>query len=214
MALPDDNLPDPASDDEWTSSRIFRLPPGDRSLMGTRHEGGDFMFAELAGVDLTEGDFYWAMFHNAILGGAILARCDLRGARFNEANLRHADLTGANCGLDNLGGSTDFNNADLSGTDLRQANLGGADFTGALLIGADLSGARFNCVLPGRVTRFQRANLTDARLGRTQFAGALYDSNTIFPHGFKPDAAGMAHSVRKSSSTHKPRKKWRGRDTI
>jgi hypothetical protein len=61
--------------------------------------------------------------------------------------------------------------------------------------------------LPGRVTRFNGANLTDARLGRTQFAGALYDNNTIFPRGFKPDDAGMAQSGRKSSATHKPRKK-------
>jgi uncharacterized protein YjbI with pentapeptide repeats len=206
MAFPDD-ISDPATEDEWASSRIIRLPQGDRSLAGTRHEGGDFMFAELAGVDLTEADFYWAMFHNAILEGAILARCDLRGARFNEANLRHADLSGANCGLDNLGGSTDFIKADLSGADLRNANLGGADFSGARLIGTDFSGARFNCVLAGRVARFNGANLTDARLGRTQFAGALYDNNTVFPHGFKPDAAGMARSVRKSSATHKPRRK-------
>jgi uncharacterized protein YjbI with pentapeptide repeats len=206
MALPDE-ISDPVPEDEWTSNQVIRLPPGDRSLVGTRHEGGDFMFAELAGVDLTEADFYWAMFHNATLEGAILARCDLRGARFNEANLRHADLSGANCGLDNLGGSTDFNKADLSGADLRNANLGGADFSGALLIGTDFSGARFNSILPGRVTRFNGANLTDARLGRAQFAGALYDNNTIFPRGFKPDAAGMAHSGRKSSATHKPRKK-------
>ena len=206
MALPDDDIPDPA-DDEWASSRIIRLPSGDRSLAGTMHEGGDFMFAELAGVDLTEADFYWAMFHNAVIEGAIMARCNLRGARFSAANLRLADFSGANCGLDNLGGSTDFIKADLSGADLRNANLGGADFSGALLIGTDLSGARFDCVLPGRVARFNGANLTDARLGRTQFAGALYDNNTIFPRGFKPDAAGMAHSGRKSSSTHKPRKK-------
>jgi uncharacterized protein YjbI with pentapeptide repeats len=89
MAFPDE-ISDPVAEDEWTSSRIIRLPSGDRSFAGTRHEGGDFMFAELAGLDLTEADFYWAMFHNAILEGAIMARCDLRGARFNEANLRHA----------------------------------------------------------------------------------------------------------------------------
>jgi uncharacterized protein YjbI with pentapeptide repeats len=207
MALPDDDLPDPIPNHGWVSSRIIRLPPGDRSLAGTRHEGGDFMFAELAGVDLTEADFYWAMFHNAILEGAILTHCDLRGASLIETNLRHADLSGANCGLDNLGGSTDFINADLTGADLRNANLGGADFSGALLIGADLSGARFNCILAGRATRFQGANLTDARLGRAQFAGSLYGNNTIFPRGFKPDAAGFVHSRRKSSATHKPRKK-------
>ena len=64
------------------------------------------MFAELAGVDLTGADFYWALFHGANLEKAAMAGCDLRGAAFHEANLRHADLSGANCGLDKLGGSS------------------------------------------------------------------------------------------------------------
>jgi hypothetical protein len=93
MALPDDadSLPDQAPDDEWASSRIIRLPPGDRSLAGTRHEGGDFMFAELAGVDLTEADFYWASFHNAILGRQRLTG---RVARFQGADLTDAQFAG------------------------------------------------------------------------------------------------------------------------
>jgi uncharacterized protein YjbI with pentapeptide repeats len=53
---------------------------GDRSLAGTPQQGRDLMFAELAGVDLTEADFYWALFHSAILEGAVMTRCDLRGS--------------------------------------------------------------------------------------------------------------------------------------
>jgi hypothetical protein len=54
--------------------------------------------------------------------------------------------------------------------------------------------------LPDRPTRFHGANLTDARLGRAQLAGAVYDHNTVFPNGFKPEAAGMV------ASGGKPRK--------
>ena len=80
-----DSLPHQAPGDECALCEAIRLPPGDRSLAGTTQEGGDFMFAELTGVDLTAADFYWALFHNAILEKAVLARCDLRGAIFNEA---------------------------------------------------------------------------------------------------------------------------------
>ena len=208
MAAPDESdnsLSDHAPDDEYALCQAVRLPPGDRSLAGTTQEGGDFIFAELAGVDLTAADFYWALFHNATLEKAVMARCDLRGAVFNEANLRHADLSGANCGLDNLGGSTDFIEADLSGADLRNANLGGANFTGARLIGADLSGVRAVSALPDSPTRFQRANLAEARLRGAQLTGALYDHSTVFPRGFKPDDAGMVVSGRKSPAD-KPHK--------
>jgi len=122
-----DKSSDQNSGSKNTSFAVIHLPPGDRSLAGTMQEGGDFMSAQLAGVDLTEGDFYWASFHNARLERAILVRCDLRGAIFNGANLRHADLSRANAGNDNLGGSTHFVGADLSGADLRFAELSGAN---------------------------------------------------------------------------------------
>jgi uncharacterized protein YjbI with pentapeptide repeats len=208
MAKPDsssDSSLDDAADYEDSSWQAVRLPPGDRSLAGTMQEGRDLILAELAGVDLTQANFYWALFHHAILEKAIMARCDLRGAIFQEANLRCADLSGANCGLDNLGGSTDFIKADLSGADLRNANLSGANFTNAQLVGADLSGARALCELPECPARFQGADLTGARLRGAQLTGAIYDRRTVFPRGFKPEDAGMVMSLRKSSSTDKPR---------
>jgi uncharacterized protein YjbI with pentapeptide repeats len=197
----DRKSPDPPSNRECPFRGVVHLPPGDRSLAGTMQEGADFMFAKLAGVDLTEANFYWASFHNAVLERAIMAGCDLRGAVFNEANLRCADLSRANAGIDNLGGSTDFIKADLSGADLRNANLSGTDFTCAILIGADLSGARASISQHGRPTCFKGANLTDARLGGARFVGAVYDESTKFPRGFKPEVAGMVTTL-----PRKPRK--------
>lgn len=184
--------PEPLPENDEFPDRTVRLPPNDCSLARTVQHGRDMMFAQLARVDMTEADFYWAMFHEAVLEDAILARCDLRGATLNGANLRRADLRGANCGLDGLGGSTDFIGADLSGADFRQANIGGADFTDAKLIGADLSGANAVSELPNwRLTCFRGADLTDARLAGARLSGATYDRRTVFPRGFKPDQAGM-----------------------
>ncbi len=187
---------------EWADCTV-RLPPGDTSLAGTMQEGRDLMFAELAGVDLTEADFYWAMFHDAVLAGAIMTRCCLRGATLNGANLRGADLTYADCGIDNLGGTTDFIKADLSGADLSNANIAGADFTNALLVDADLTNVRSHCPLPDRPVRFQGADLTGARLSGANLVGALYDDRTIFPRKFKPDRARMVHTGKKNR--HKQR---------
>ena len=195
MAASDD--PDDIAPEADEPDSTVRLPPGDRSLAGTMQEGRDMMFAQLAGVDMTEADFYWALFHDAVLEDAILVRCDFRGAVFNDANLRGADLRGAKCCLDNLGGSTDFIGADLSGADFRQADIGGADFTRAKLVGANLSGVNAVSVLPRhRVTCFDGADLTDARLSGARLAGAIYDENTVFPRGFKPDQAGMLLRIR------------------
>jgi uncharacterized protein YjbI with pentapeptide repeats len=188
------------TEDEPPDDGTLRLPPGDRSLAGGTHEGRDFMFARLAGVDLNGADLYWASFHEANLAGAIMQRCDLRGARFDRANLRGADLRQADCGLDNLGGTTDFIGADLSGANLSNAAIGGADFTGALLVGANLSGVR-GASAPHASTCFHGANLTDARLSGADLTGASYDSRTVFPRGFRPERAGMVRRGEK-------RKKW------
>jgi uncharacterized protein YjbI with pentapeptide repeats len=201
MSMPDptDN-PKPGAefdgDVEWID-RTVRLPPGDNSLAGTMQQGRDLMFAELSGVDLTGADFYWAMFHDAVLAGAIMTRCSLRGATLNGANLRGADLTYADCGIDNLGGTTDFIKADLSGADLSNANIAGADFSNARLVDADLSNVRTACALPDRPLRRQCADLSGARLSGANLAGALYDDRTVFPKRFDPKRARMVHTGRK-----------------
>ena len=68
------------------------------------------------------------------LSGADLRRADLSGADLSNANLSGADLSGADLSNANLSG------ADLSGANLRDANLSGADLSNADLRSANLSG--------------------------------------------------------------------------
>jgi uncharacterized protein YjbI with pentapeptide repeats len=176
---------------------VFRLAPGDRSLAGTMHEGRDFMFAVLRYVDMSDGDFYWGSFQNSILEGSIIERCDLRGAIFDEADMRGVSLRHADLSLDNIGGRTQLHGTDLSGADLRNASIGGADFSGAKLIGADLRGASATGSAPDRPTSFRGADLTDAKLGGADLKTAIYDGETRFPRGFKPEAAGMVAAAKR-----------------
>ena len=62
------------------------------------------------------------------------------GANLNYANLRDANLCGANLYKENLRGA-DLCGADLCGANLYKANLRGADLCGADLHNADLRGA-------------------------------------------------------------------------
>lgn len=181
-------------DDEEMGPTNFSLPPGDRSLAGRVMQGRDLMDAQLAGVDLAGADLYWGSLQGCVLQGAILRDCCLRGAWLNDANLREADLTHADLSLDNLGGKTNLERADLTGADLRRANIGGAHFTKAVLIGADLRGAWARSILPAeRPTRFDGADLTDAKLGGVDWTGCIYNDETRFPRAFDPRHAGMVH---------------------
>jgi hypothetical protein len=177
---------------------ILRLPPGDRSLAGTVQEGRDFMFAELRHVDLSEADFDWAPFRDAVLEGALTMRCDLRGAVLDRANLQGADLQGANLGLDNIGGRTGLRGADLNGADLRRADIGGADFTGAVIAEADLHGLRGASRIANRETLLLGADPTDARRGGADLKDAPYDADTRFPRGFIAGRAGLAMRGRRA----------------
>ena len=189
-------------DEEDRDDGTKRLRPGDSSLAGSAHEGGDFMFAELAGVDMSDADFYWAL-----VPGFDARGCDhgaLRPARRDFRSREPARRRSApgRCGLDNLGGTTDFIGADLSGANLSNADICGADFTGALLVGANLSGAR-GASVPRTPTCFYGANLTGARLAGAELTGATYDSRTVFPRDFRSDQAGM---VRRGDEKKKPRR--------
>ena len=69
---------------------------------------------------------------------ANLRGADLRGADLPFANLRGADLRGANLR------DADLKGANLKGADLRDANLQGANLRGADLRGANLRGANLD----------------------------------------------------------------------
>ena len=61
---------------------------------------------------------------------------------------------------------------------------------------ADLRGVTAARTPPDRPTRFDGADLTDARLEGADLAGASYDADTRFPRGFQPDQAGMVQRLR------------------
>jgi hypothetical protein len=81
-----------------------------------------------------------ANLRGADLGGADLREANLRGADLGGADLKWADLGGADLGEANLR-EANLRGADLKWADLREANLRGADLGGADLKWADLRGA-------------------------------------------------------------------------
>ena len=75
-------------------------------------------------------------FETAIAEDANIRGADLRGANLEDANIRGADLRGADLEDANL------RDANLRGADLEDANLRGADLRGANLWDANLRGAK------------------------------------------------------------------------
>ncbi|EGA3820391.1 pentapeptide repeat-containing protein [Salmonella enterica] len=107
---------------------------------------------------------------------ANLRGADLYGANLCDANLRGADLYGANLCDTNLRGA-DLYGANLCGADLRDTNLRGADLYGANLCGADLYGANL-CGADLRDTNLRGADLRDTNLRGANLCGAdLYGAN-------------------------------------
>ena len=100
---------------------------------------------------------------------------DCEGWEDMKANLRGADLSGANLSRTNLSGA-DLSGADLSRTNLRGANLSGAYLSWTYLSGADLSGANLRGADLSRTylsgADLSGANLSGAYLSRTNLSGA------------------------------------------
>ncbi|EAN8180423.1 pentapeptide repeat-containing protein [Salmonella enterica] len=97
---------------------------------------------------------------------ANLRGADLYGANLCDANLRGADLYGANLCDTNLRGA-DLYGANLCGADLRDTNLRGADLYGANLCDTNL-----------RDTNLRGADLRDTNLRGANLCGAdLYGAN-------------------------------------
>lgn len=107
-----------------------------------------------------------AQLAGAIMNGALLEQTKMERANLHETNLFGANMLGAVL-RDATVSQTEFTSANLEGVDLRGAHMEGASLAGATLIGADMSDA-----------------LVDSS---TTFAGAIYDSTTIFPPGVVQD---------------------------
>lgn len=112
-----------------TGAVVHRVYVKDASLglRGANLEGLAAPLAQMQGLDLSGAKLYWASLGDADLSFANLSNADLRGAQLCRATCRGTNFSGANLGLDNIGGRT-----NLSGADLSTANLTGATFTGAL----------------------------------------------------------------------------------
>lgn len=108
----------------------------------------------------SNADLRWANLH-----GANLSKTDLNGIDLSGVYLRRANLSGANLSGTNLS-EADLSEAYLSGanlhkTDLRWADLHGANLSGTDLSGADLSGTNLN-----------GTDLSGANLSKTDLGGA------------------------------------------
>lgn len=124
---------------------------------------------------------------NAKLGSAELNLANLRdanlaGADLSSALLNTACLAGANLVAARLNGASMYR-ASLVGADLREANLSGANLAGAEMVGADLR----NSDLSG--ANLRQANLINADLRNADLNGAslvniYWDSTTKWPRGF------------------------------
>ncbi len=126
---------------------------------------------------LSKGPFprWWS----AVLGTTDLTGADLRGADLQGAGLRGVYLEGA-----------DLRGASLQGAGLQRAYLQWADLREAQLVGTYLGRVDLRRVnLSGADLR--GAYLRDALLGDTLFTGARCDSDTAWPDGFDPIAAGV-----------------------
>ncbi len=144
---------------------------------------------------------------------AELQNANLHSANLQNANLQNANLQNANLRFANLQ-SANFQSADLRSADLRFADLHFADLRGAQLLSAKLQGAKLpganlqgvqlpSAQLPSanlqsanlqaanlQSANLHGANLQSANLQSANLQVATYDSNTRWPDGFDPQAAG------------------------
>ncbi|MDA0166010.1 pentapeptide repeat-containing protein [Solirubrobacter ginsenosidimutans] len=153
-----------------TDAKLERSVLTNARLVGAKMYMTNLTDAKLTGVNLREAFANRAVFASADLSEAVLAGGRFRGAEFVYAALRDAKLDDA-----------DLEGASLSGSNLAGASLSGANLANASLTRADLSASHLDGA------RFGGADFRSARLGN-----ARYDSDTVWPNGFDPVAAGAA----------------------
>jgi uncharacterized protein YjbI with pentapeptide repeats len=111
-------------------------------------------------IDLSEANLHHAQLSGANLSGADLSSAQLSGADLSEADLSGADLRWANLSETDLS-KADLREADLSEAVLRKAYLLEADLHGAQLSEADLHEADLH-----------HANVSEANLRHADLTGA------------------------------------------
>ena len=150
------------------SFRDANLIGADLSGKYTNLAGTDFIGADLTDANLNNawvqlGEMSGAKLINAKMSGTSLIYTKLRDVDFSGADLTNADLTGAY-----LAG-TKFINAKMNNVDLRNASPKGPDSTCPSNIGRVGWRKRGD-----KFTDFTGADLTGAKIYKTQFAGANF----------------------------------------
>ena len=142
-------------------------------LSGAKLDEANLTDADLRRANLEDAHLYWSNLRESDLRGSVMVGANLMGADMEGADLSGADLTFAVLNGANL------TNATLRGTTLVDADLNWTNFTGADLDGANLSGARLGW-----------ADLSAVSLDTVDLTRAYYNSQTQWPDGFDPAAAG------------------------
>ena len=133
-------------------------------------------------------DCYESDLDNVDLSSRDLRDVDVFGS-LHGADLSQANLSGVDLSFMYLR-DTDFSGADLEGVDFSESILERVDFSGANLSGANFYAAH------GVGQNFTGADLSGTNLYGTDwstwdFEGARADSETVWPDGFDPVAAGV-----------------------
>lgn len=156
-----------------TDSNILKSSDGGvngADLTGANLRGASLVFVDFDSTNLSYADLEEASLEGSNMGNANLFRANLRNANLYSAFLNYANFQEAN-----------LESADLRGTNLIEANLRGANLTNANLGPDNMS----------VTTQLHNADLTGAKVDGTSFKEAEYNSSTILPEGFDPEAHGM-----------------------
>lgn len=137
----------------------------------------------LAGADLTGRSLHRAMLEKAKMTGARCVGTNLRGAFLHGADLRFSDLTDASL-ITALLDYASLRSAKLVRTRAMAARFDGASLVDADLTDAEVTGANFEGA-DLRGTAMLCEGLDNARM-----QGAIYDSRTRWPEGFRPAKSG------------------------
>ena len=157
----------------------------------------DFSVTDLTGADFAGADLEGASFYVAILEGADFSGANLAGADFLRANLEGANLAGANLEGADLEWAilwgADLTGANLTGANLTEADFAAADLDDVSVVGLDLDGNPTRAILWG--ANLEGADLTGANMIGTRLHGATADTDTRWPDGFDPVAAGVTFTT-------------------
>lgn len=187
----------------WLTEALQRANLAETKLYRARLEQSNLAHknlerADLHEANLEEANLVHASLKDSNLEGTIFKKADLQQASLKRANLKNANLEGA------ILRAADLENSYLEGArlwqaDLANANLKRAKLPGALLFGANLYGATLDFANFDNA-RLDQANLENAslkgaifrntNLQHVKLRGARYNSQTLWPAGFNPDATG------------------------